>query len=76
MLTGFAMDISAAEIPVPDGGNVQIGVSLNHTCVDEYGDTSLLDPAKGFPQYKMPGAYRIVTTAEWTLSSGDGDDER
>lgn len=73
IIGGLCYDISAADLHVPEGENIQIGVKLKHECVDEYDDTSLLDPAKGFPQYKMPGAYRIITTAEWTLNSGDDD---
>ena len=68
-LDGLVYEVEAAELSVPNVDSVQVGIWKKSKTVTEYEDNSLLDPAKGTPQYQMPGGYRIVTTAEWGLST-------
>lgn len=69
-LDGLVYDVDAATITIPDDfEHVQIGIWKVSRCVTEIEDSSLFDPAKGTPQYHMPGGYRIVTRAIWGLSS-------
>lgn len=69
-LDGLVYDVEAATLNMPDDfENVQAGIFKISRCVTEFEDNSLFDPAKGTPQYHMPGGYRIITTAKWGLSS-------
>ena len=70
-IDGMIFTVDGTELTLQNDDDVQIGVRLNHNCITEYDDFSLLDPAKGYPQYRMPGGYRITTNAEWVLSSSD-----
>ena len=72
-LDGLVYKVEAATLNIPDIDAVQAGIWKMSRCVTEYEDNSLFDPAKGTPQYHMPGAYRIVTEAVWGLST-DGYD--
>ena len=68
-LDGLIYEIEPAALNIPDVENIQVGIWKKSKSVTEYEDDELLDPAKGTPQYQMPGGYRIVTTAEWGLSN-------
>ena len=68
-LDGLIYEVEAAVLSVPNVDNVQVGIWKKSKRVTEYEDNSLLDPAQGTPQYQLPGGYRIVTVAEWGLSS-------
>ncbi len=69
-LDGLVYDIEAAVLNMPDNVDVvQVGVWKKSTILTELTDSSLLDPAKSTPQYQMAGAYRVITKAEWGLSS-------
>ncbi|MBQ9573893.1 MAG: DUF4815 domain-containing protein, partial [Synergistaceae bacterium] len=70
-LDGLVYNVEAAELNVPDTDNIQVGIWKRSKSVTEYEDDSLYEPAKNTPQYHMPGGYRIVTTAEWGLSTDD-----
>ena len=73
-LDGLVYDVEAATLTIPDDiENIQVGVWKISRCVTEFEEPSYFDPAKGTPQYHMPGGYRIVTRAIWGLSS-DGND--
>ena len=73
-IDGLVYDVEAASLPIPDDlEHVQAGIYKISTCLTEAQDNSLFDPAKGTPQYHMPGGYRIITKAVWGLSS-DGND--
>ena len=72
-LDGLIYDVEAAALNIPDDENIQVGIWKKSKNVTEYESDELLDPAKGTPQYQMPGGYRIVTTAEWGLSNEDID---
>ncbi|MBQ3693293.1 MAG: DUF4815 domain-containing protein, partial [Synergistaceae bacterium] len=68
-LDGLIYEIEAAALNIPDVENIQVGIWKKSKNVTEYESDELLDPAKGTPQYQMPGGYRIITTAEWGLSN-------
>ncbi|MBQ7577239.1 MAG: DUF4815 domain-containing protein [Synergistaceae bacterium] len=68
-LDGLVYHVEAAALAIPDTATVQIGIWKKSKSVTEFEDNTLFDPAKGTPQYHMPGGYRIVTTAEWGLST-------
>lgn len=68
-LDGLIYEIESAALNIPDVENIQVGIWKKSKNVTEYESDELLDPAKGTPQYQMPGGYRIVTTAEWGLSN-------
>lgn len=69
-LDGLVYDVDAATIAIPDDfEHVQVGIWKVSKCVTEFEDNSLFDPAKGTPQYHMPGGYRIVTRAIWGLNT-------
>ncbi len=68
-LDGLVYQVKAATLAIPDTTTVQIGIWKKSKSVTEFEDNTLFDPAKGTPQYHMPGGYRIVTTAEWGLST-------
>ena len=70
VIDGLIYDVEAAELSLSD--DAQIGIWLKHDCVTEYEDASLTDPARNMPQFQLPGGYRIVTTAEWSLNT-DGN---
>ena len=73
-LDGLIYDLKAVTLDIPDNvDNVQVGVWKKSTILTELTDNSLLDPAKSTPQYQMPGGYRVITTAEWGLSSDSLD---
>ena len=72
-LDGLVYEVEAATLNIPENGNIQVGIWKMSKCVTEYEDSSLFDPAKGTPQYHMPGGYRIVTKAEWGLSTDELD---
>lgn len=72
-LDGLIYEVEAATLNVPNVESIQVGIWKKSKNLTEYEDDSLLDPAKGTPQYTMPGGYRIITTAEWGLSSEDID---
>ena len=73
-LDGLVYEIESAQLSIPDDiENIQVGVWKISQCVTEAQDNTLFDPAKGTPQYHMPGGYRIITNAIWGLSC-DGND--
>ncbi len=72
-LDGLIYEVEAATLNVPNVESIQVGIWKKSKSLTEYEDDSLLDPAKGTPQYTMPGGYRIITTAEWGLSNEDID---
>ena len=66
-LDGLVNDIAAKELSIT--GTAVIGVWKIFSVLTEDNDSSLRNPAKGYPEYRSPGAYRIVTTAQWGLST-------
>lgn len=68
-LDGLVYDIEAKSLAISDPDNIQIGIWKIYSVLTEYNDNSLVDPAKGTPQYKMPGAYRVVIKTQWGTST-------
>lgn len=65
---GLVHDVKAATLNIPDAETVQVGIWRKSRVVTEHEDPTLLNPAKNMPMYRMPGGYRVVTTAEWGLN--------
>ena len=72
-LDGLVYEVEAATLTVPDVEAVQVGIWKRSRTVTEYEDATLRDPSVNTPMYRMEGAYRIVTKAEWGLNT-DGVD--
>ncbi len=69
-LGGLVRTVKPATVQIPGDDDVRIGIWCRAKVVTEHEDASLLNPAKNMPMYRLPGAYRIVVTAEWGT---DGD---
>lgn len=67
-IDGLVHDVKPATLNIPDAETVQVGIWKKSRAVTEHEDPTLLNPAKNMPMYRMPGGYRIVTTAEWGLN--------
>ena len=72
-LDGLIYDVEAKSLAISDPDNIQIGVWKIASILTEYNDNSLIDPAKGTPQYKMPGAYRVVVKTQWGTNTAKFD---
>ncbi len=70
-LQGAVRGIPPASFVIPVQGNVAVGVYLRSRLVTAAEDPSLLNPAKGTPSYKKPGAARRVVSTAWGFQ-GDG----
>jgi len=69
-LDGKIRGVEAARLNIP-GGDARVGIWLKARVITEKEDGSFLSPAVGMGEYRKPGAYRIVVTAEWGLD-GEG----
>ena len=67
-LDGIVYAVEAKTLTI-NNINVQIGIWKISSVLTEYSDNSLQDPAKNTPQYKMPGAYRVITQAQWGINT-------
>ena len=61
---GLAYSVKEKSITVSTSETL-LGIWKINNVLTEYDDDTLRDPTRGFPQYKMPGAYRILTTVQW-----------
>ena len=67
-IAGLVHEVEPATLNIPGDDSVQVGIWKRSRVVTEHEDSTLLNPAKNMPMYRMPGGYRIVTTAEWGLN--------
>ena len=70
-LQGAVRTVPAGAFNVPTIGVVNVGIYLRDSIVTELDDPSLLNPAKGTPAYKEPGAWRRKLEPHWG-HAGDG----
>ncbi|MDT0137282.1 DUF4815 domain-containing protein [Acidovorax sp. PRC11] len=70
-LQGAVRGVPPASFVIPVQGNVAVGVYLRTRIVTAAEDPSLLNPAKGTPSYKKPGAARREVSTAWGFQ-GDG----
>ena len=68
-LDGLVYQVKAATLAIPDITTVQISIWKKSKSFTEFEDNTLFDPAKGTPQYHIPGGYRIVTAPESNITS-------
>lgn len=66
-LDGLVYEIPAKELTIT--GIVTVGVWKILSVLTEDEDSSLRNPALGYPGYRSPGAYRIIATTQWGLST-------
>ena len=66
-LDGLVYEVASKEISIT--GTVTIGVWKIYSVLTDDEDTSLRNPALGCPEYKSPGAYRVITKTQWGLST-------
>ena len=66
-LDGLVYEVAAKEISTT--GTATIGVWKIYSVLTDDEDTSLRNPALGCPEYKSPGAYRVITKTQWGLST-------
>ncbi len=66
-LDGLVYAVETKELSTT--GTAIIGVWKISSVLTEDVDDSLRNPARGYPEYKSRGAYRIVTKAQWGLST-------
>ena len=71
-MDGLVYWVEAKEITTT--GTATIGVWKGSKVLTHDEDSSLRNPALGYPEYRSPGAYRIVTTMEWGLSTETHED--
>ena len=67
VIDGLPYEVEAATLSIPEDAEVKIGIALSRRVVTEAEDPTLRDPAKGWPGYQQPGAYRVIEEAEWAI---------
>ena len=70
-LDGLVYWVDTKEITITGAGT--IGVWKSSRVLTEDTDSSLRNPALGYPEYRSPGAYRVITTTQWGLSTETHD---
>ena len=71
-IDGLVHEVAAKVLAVT--GTATIGVWKISTVLTEDEDSSLRNPALGLPEFRSPGAYRIITTTQWGLSTETHED--
>ena len=66
-LDGLIFEVAAKELSIT--GTAIIGIWKIASVLTPDEDSSLRNPAKGYPEYRSPGAYRVITTTQWGLST-------
>ena len=66
-LDGLVYEVTGKELAIT--GTATIGVWKILSVLTEDQDSSLRNPALGYPGYRSPGAYRIIATTQWGLST-------
>ena len=72
-LDGLVYEVEEKTLDVPDDEDVQVGIWQKFSVLTEYEDDTLNDQARNTPQYMMPGAWRVITVAEWGLNTDNLD---
>ena len=67
-IDGLVYDVAQKTLTLADAGSeVQVGVWQISSLLTSQEDSSLINPAIGYPEYRSPGAFRIVTKTQWGL---------
>ena len=66
-LDGLVYEVAAKVLNIT--GTATIGVWKISTVLTYEEDSSLRNPALGYPEYRSPGAYRVITKTQWGLST-------
>ena len=66
-LDGLVYEVAAKVLTIT--GTATIGVWKISTVVTHEEDSSLRNPALGYPEYRSPGAYRVITKTQWGVST-------
>ena len=68
-IDGLIYEVAEKILDIPNDEDIQVGIWKKSSVLTEYEDETLNEPARNSPQYMMPGAYRVITVAEWGLST-------
>lgn len=68
---GVVRHFKQQTVTIEGKGRELIGVRLNQKVVSYEQNPDLVDPAAGFPSYKLPGASRLEETLELTVNGAD-----
>ena len=71
-LDGLVHEVAGKVLSVT--GAATIGVWKVSTVLTQDEDSTLRNPALGYPEYRSPGAYRIITTTQWGVSTETHED--
>lgn len=66
-LDGLVYEVAAKVLSTTD--TVTIGVWKISTVLTHEEDSLLRNPALGYPEYRSPGAYRVITKIQWGVST-------
>ncbi|MBQ7594146.1 MAG: DUF4815 domain-containing protein [Synergistaceae bacterium] len=72
-IDGLVYEVAEKVLDIPNDEDIQVGIWKKSSALTEYEDETLNEPARNTPQYMMPGAYRVITVAEWGLSTDNID---
>lgn len=67
-LNGLVNIFKGGSIQLTGVSSEKVGVKIKETIITEADDSSLRDPAEGFVNYGIPGAYRLKTEIVLTLN--------
>ena len=70
-LDGLIYEVTTKELSTT--GTAIIGVWKISSVLTEDTDSTLRNPAKGYPEYRSPGAYRVLIQTQWGLSTETHD---
>lgn len=69
-LDGLVYNVAEKTLSLSEtGSEAQIGVWKISSLLTSQEDSSLVNPAIGYPEYRSPGAFRILTKVQWGLST-------
>ena len=66
-LDGLVYEVAAKDLSITN--TAIIGVWKILSVLTQEQDSSLRNPALGYPEYRSPGAYRILVNTQWGLST-------
>lgn len=66
-LDGLVKEVETKELSTTNTAIIGVWKIANVLTHDE--DSSLRNPAKGYPEYRSPGAYRVLIQTQWGLST-------
>lgn len=66
-LDGLVYEVAAKILNIT--GTATIGVWKISTVLTYEEDSSLRNPALGYPEYRSPGAYRVITKTQWGVNT-------